>query len=234
MTAKKLGISRKFLLPLAALLLVFAWAAWWWLDSAISCKDQDEDTVHGLCLIQLENQSKKGNIRAQWFYGSYLSVQNRDDEAYEWHRKAMAQAKIGIDLNQIIEPYCYRRVPGFEPDKIEATMQRVAKNSPDANLRLLQLYVNETCGAFNLEKASSQIPLLTQCASATLGEYFRMAKKTNYVIRNEAQIDIKANLAICTKELTNGRADGPYVVDFASAQQRDIDELSKMLAALDQ
>lgn len=213
------------------LAIIVTGVAWWWTESAITCDAQDENSVRGICLMKLRSRAEEGNSAAQWAYGDYLAREGQYEKTYEWHRKAASQAKIGLDLRRSMDSYCASVVPGFEPAQVEAIMQRVAKTSPDAHLRLFQLYVTEGCGAFDLDKASGQIPLLSQCAYLTLEEYLKQARMKNYTVQKQTREAMHANLVRCSAEITGGRPQESHVAEFIPVQQKDIDELSQSLDA---
>ena len=137
-----------------------------------------------------------------------------------------------MDLEEFKEVHCGDKVPGFEPEVVESVMQRIAATHPDAHLRLFQLYVYPQCGAFNLDKASAQIPLLNQCAHLTLERYFRWAKERNYAISPATRQAIRVNLALCAKDVGRKEIVQGVAQEFMFVRQQDIDELSQSLNAL--
>ncbi|MGD6622079.1 hypothetical protein VWX78_22660, partial [Xanthomonas citri pv. citri] len=102
--------------------------------------------------------------------------EDRKQEGNGWQLRAMHGARKGVELHDNMIGYC-DRIPGFEARTVEAIVQRVAADSPDAHLRLLQLYTYQRCSAFDLDKAAAQIPLLTQCAHLSLEQYLRWRRK---------------------------------------------------------
>lgn len=227
---KKLGMGAKASLVLA--FLIGASVAWWWIDSAVTCDEQDEYSYHGFCLIELRQRAERGDNPAQWAYGNYLAGIPPFEQAYEWHLKAMQGARIGLDLRRSMDAYC-DKVPGFDARTIESTMQRVVQTSPDAHLRLFQFYLSlPPCSAFNLDQASAQIPQLTQCAHLTLAEYFRAVNRERYTVSAATRAAIQGNVERCEKELVQPPPDGPHVREFMPVQPQDIADLRRSLAAL--
>ncbi|MDA8456759.1 hypothetical protein M4R22_18520 [Acidovorax sp. GBBC 3334] len=115
---------------------------------------------------------------------------------------------------------------------MEAIMLRVAPNSPDAHLRLLQLYIYPRCTAFDLDKASAQIPLLTQCAHLTLGDYLERAESANYPVSAATRKAISDNMDLCKKELAGQVPPDTTVQEFLPVRKEDVETLSRRLAAL--
>ncbi len=89
------------------------------------------------------------------------------------------------------------------------------------------------CGAFNLDKASAQIPLLNQCAHLTLERYFQWTKERNYAILPATRQAIRANLALCAKDVGSKEIVQGVAQEFMFVGQEDIDELSQSLNALE-
>lgn len=230
MSRTKSHTGVKFFLALVA--IAGALIVWWWIASAVTCKDQDEHTLRGVCLMQIRDRAENGDKVAQWLYGNYLLGVNQKEKAYEFHRKAFAQASRGLDLEGLPLAFnCAQKIPGFEPAQIEATMVRVADSSPDAHLGLLQFYLDNRC-MFSLDKASTQIPKLTQCANATLEHFLRIAKSHNYVFPQEALNAMYKNMDVCTAELTNRPVPGQYMTEVTNVRQQDIEELKQSLQVL--
>lgn len=151
---------------------------------------------------------RAGDNAAQWAYGSYLETENQESEARIWQLRAMHGARDGLDLRGEMLGYC-DRIPGFDARTVEGIMLRIAQSSPDAHLRLLQLYIYPGCGAFNLEKASAQIPLLTQCAHLTLVDYLNRAESAHHRVLQPTREAIRSNMAICERELASPRRAAP-------------------------
>ncbi|CAM4051534.1 hypothetical protein [Paracidovorax anthurii] len=226
---KRIGCGFQLLLIFS--LLLGAYTAWWWIDSALTCETQDEYNLRGICLMRIQERAEQGDNAAQWAYGSYLETERRETEARVWHLRAMHGAQTGLALRNEMKIFC-DRFPGFEAHNVEAIMLRVAAKSPDAHLRLLQLYVYPRCGAFDLDKASAQIPLLTQCAHFTLADYFERVKSANYRVSSAARAAIRSNMRRCEQELANPTPPGTTVREFMPVWQKDLDELSRNLATL--
>ncbi|SFD69924.1 hypothetical protein [Paracidovorax konjaci] len=226
---KRIGCGFQLLLILS--LLIGTYTAWWWIDSARTCETQDQYTLHGICLMQIRDRAEAGDNAAQWAYGNYLEAQRREPEARVWQMRAMHRASIGADLRDNMVGYC-DRIPGFEARTVESIMLRVAPNSPDAHLRLLQLYTYPGCGAFDLDKASVQIPLLTQCAHLAIARYLQAAEEKHHRVSPSTQAAIRANMAVCEKELAGHIPPDTTVQEILSVRREDLDALSQSLAAL--
>lgn len=216
---------------LALLLLCGAYAGWWWWDSA-RCDRQDEYSIRGICLMQLRDRAEAGEPIAQWGYGDYLQGEGQEREGRAWLLRAMHGARTGFELSDHMIGYC-DRVPGFEARTVEAIMQRVAADSPDAHLRLLQLYTYQRCGAFDLDKAAAQIPLLTQCAHLSLEQYLRVALETGHPVDRATRQAMRANLALCAREVADPPPIANTVQEFMPVRRSDLDALSRQLEALD-
>lgn len=224
---KKWGAGTRIALVLS--LLVGAWTAWWWIDSAVTCDQQDEYSYHGFCLMELQRRAESGDNPAQWAYGNYLAGIPPFDQAYDWHLKAMHGARIGLELRRSMDAYC-DKVPGFDARTVESVMQRVVRTSPDAHLRLFQLYLSPPpCSAFSLDQASAQIPLLTQCAHLTLAEYFRAVERERYTLSAATRAAIRGNLDRCENELAHPPPEAPTVREFMPLQPNDIEALRRSL-----
>jgi len=226
---RKSSLATKLLLAL--FLLAGAWTAWWWADSA-HCDRQDEFTLRGICLIQIRNSAEQGQVPAQWIYGNYLEGEDRKQEGNGWQLRAMHGARKGVELHDNMIGYC-DRIPGFEARTVEAIVQRVAADSPDAHLRLLQLYTYQRCSAFDLDKAAAQIPLLTQCAHLSLEQYLRVAQEAGRPVDPATRQAIRANLALCAREVADPPPIANTVQEFMPVRQSDLDALSRQLEALD-
>ncbi|MDA8523013.1 hypothetical protein [Acidovorax sp. NCPPB 4044] len=227
---KRIGCGFQLLLILA--LLIGAYTAWWWIDSA-RCDKQDEYSYHGICLMRIQERAERGDNAAQWAYGSYLETERREPEARVWQLRAMHGARDGLDLRGEMLGYC-DRIPGFEARTIESIMLRVVENSPDAHLRLLQLYTYPGgCSAFDLDKASAQIPLLTQCAHLTLSDYLEHAQTRRYRIPRATREAIRTNIKLCEQEVAHPPPLGTTVREFMPVRQQDLDALSHAFAALE-
>jgi len=212
-------------------LLIAAYTAWWWIDSSRTCETQDEYNLRGICLMRIQERAEQGDNAAQWAYGNYLMSQNKQQEAIAWHLKAMHGARSGLSLRGNMEAYC-DRIPGFEASTVEAVMLRVVQNSPDAHLRLLQLYADPGCSALDLDKASAQIPLLTQCAHLSIDHYLGTAAEKHYRVTPSTRLAIRANMDLCEKELADPPPLGTTVREFMPVRREDLDALSRSLAAL--
>ncbi|ADX45050.1 hypothetical protein Acav_1128 [Paracidovorax avenae ATCC 19860] len=226
---RKSSLAAKLLLAL--LMLAGGWTAWWWADSA-RCDRQDEFTLRGICLIQIRDSAEQGEVLAQWIYGNYLEGEDRKQEGNGWQLRAMHGARKGVELHDNMIGYC-DRVPGFEARTVEAIMQRVAADSPDAHLRLLQLHTYPRCGAFDLDKAAAQIPLLTQCAHLSLAHYLRAARDTGHRVAPATRQAIRSNMALCAHEVAHPPPIADTVREFMPVRQADLDALSRELDALD-
>ena len=226
---KRVGYGPRLLLLF--LLLIGIYVAWWWIDSARTCNTQDEYHLRGICLMRIQERAEQGNNAAQWAYGDYLMSQNRQQEAIAWHLKAMHEARDGLGLHGNMEAYC-DRIPGFEAPNIEKVMLRVAPKSPDAHLRLLQLYAYPGCGAFDLEKASGQIPLLTQCAHLAIANYLRVAQEKRYPISPSTRASIRSNMVLCEKELAGQAPPDTLVQEILPVQREDLDAISRTLGSM--
>ncbi|MDA8523014.1 hypothetical protein [Acidovorax sp. NCPPB 4044] len=227
---KRIGCGLQLLLIL--LLLITTYTAWWWIDSARTCETQDQYTLHGICLMRIHDRANKGDNAAQWAYGNYLETEGRQQEANVWYLRAMHGARDGLDLRDNMKAYC-DRIPGFDARSVEATMLRVVPNSPDAHLRLLQLYIYPGCGAFDLDKASAQIPLLTQCAHIALTNYLHRAEGTRHRISTVTRAAIRSNMNLCEQELMVPPPLGDTVREAIPVRKEHLDELSHRLAALE-
>ncbi|SFD34672.1 hypothetical protein [Paracidovorax konjaci] len=212
-------------------LAIAAYTAWWWIDSARTCDTQDEYNLRGICLMRVQERAEQGDNAAQWAYGHYLEAESKQAEAQFWQRKAMHGVRTGLGLRDSMEAYC-DRVPGFEARTVESIMLRVAENSPDAHLRLLQLYTYPGCGAFDLDKASAQIPRLTQCAYLAIARYLRTAEEKRYRVPPRIRAAIESNMERCAQELANPPPQGTTVREIMPVRQEDLDDLARRLAAL--
>ena len=193
-----MGCGLRLLLLFSTLIGIYT--AWWWIDSARTCETQDEYNLRGICLMRIQERAEQGDNAAQWGYGAYLETKGRESEARQWQLRAMHGAQVGLALRSEMKVF-RDRMPGFEARTVETIMLRVAPTSPDAHLRLLQLYIHSGCGAFDLDKASAQIPLLTQCAHLTLEDYLERAASANYRIPADTRTAIRDNMALCEQEL---------------------------------
>lgn len=211
-------------LPLALL-------AWWWIDSAVTCSEQDEYTLSGVCLMRIKAQAEANDRGAQWFYGHYLMEQNRREEGYEWVRKSVASATKGTELMAL--PGMCGEAPGFDAQSIESKLQSVAKQSPDVHLLLIQLYTLSRCAAFDLQKASQEIPLLTQCAALTLRDFLKEAGRAKLPVSRETAQAIDANLALCKRDLGTPQS-GPVLVasEIIRPNEDEIAEVERRIAPL--
>ncbi|GKT22398.1 hypothetical protein [Acidovorax sp. SUPP3334] len=227
---KRIGYGFQLLLIFS--LLIGTYTAWWWIDSARTCETQEEYNLRGICLMRIQERAEQGDNAAEWAYGDYFMSENRQQEAIAWHLKAMQGARSGLSLRGNMEAYC-DRVPGFEARTVEAIMLRVVQNSPDAHLRLLQLYAYPGCGAFDLDKASAQIPLLTQCAHLSIDHYLRTAEEKHYRVPPATRAAIRSNMALCEKELAGQIPPDTTVQEFMPVRREDVDALSRRLAALE-
>ncbi|CAM4051510.1 hypothetical protein [Paracidovorax anthurii] len=227
---KRIGCGFQLLLIFS--LLIGTYTAWWWIDSARTCETQDDYNLRGICLMRIQERAEQGDNAAQWAYGSYLETERRETEAREWQLRAMHGARAGLALRGEMLAYC-DRIPGFEARTVEAIMLRVVPNSPDAHLRLLQLYIYPRCGAFDLDKASAQIPLLTQCAPLTLADYLESAGSAPHRVSPDTRKAILANMALCEKELAGQRPPDTTVQEVIPVRKDHLQALSHRLAALE-
>lgn len=211
--------------------LPLALVAWWWIDSAVTCSEQDEYTLRGVCLMRIKAQAEANDRGAQWFYGHYLMEQNRWAEGYEWVRKSVANATKGIELMEL-SGMC-GKAPGFDARSIEAKLQSLTKKSPDVHLLLIQLYISEDCAAFDLQKAAQEIPLLTQCAALTLRWFLKGIDHAKLPVSRETAQAIHANLALCRKDLGTPQG-GPVLVasEIIRPNEDDIAEVERRIAPL--
>ncbi len=223
-----MGCGLRLLLLFSALIGIYT--AWWWIDSARTCDTQDEYNLRGICLMRIQERAEQGDNAAQWGYGAYLETEGRESEARQWQLRAMHGAQVGLALRSEMKVFC-DRIPGFEARTVEAIMLRVAPTSPDAHLRLLQLYIHSGCGAFDLDKASAQIPLLTQCAHLTLEDYLERAASANYRIPADTRTAIRANMALCEQELAGHAPPDTTVQEFMPVRRKDVEALLRRLEA---
>lgn len=226
----RIGCGAKLLLLISTLMVTYT--IWWWIDSA-HCDQQDEHSYHGICLMRIKERAERGNNAAQWAYASHLETVQKESEARMWQLRAMHGARDGLDLRGEMLGYC-DRIPGFDARTVEKTMLRITQSSPDAHLRLLQLYIYPGCGAFNLEKASAQIPLLTQCAHLTLADYLRHAESAHYSVPHPTRQAIRSNLTLCERELAHPPPPGNTVREFMPVRRDSLDALRRQLASLAQ
>lgn len=211
--------------------LPLALVAWWWIDSAVTCSEQDVYSLRGVCLMRIKSQAEANDRGAQWFYGHYLMEQNRWAEGYEWVRKSVANATKGAELMEL-HSMC-GKAPGFDAQSIEAKLQSLVKHSPDVHLLLIQLYISEYCAAFDLQKASQEIPRLTQCAALTLRDFLKEADRAKLPVSRETAQAINANLALCKKDLGTPQG-GPVLVasEGLRPNEEDIAEVERRIAPL--
>jgi len=227
---KRIGCGFQLLLIFS--LLIGTYTAWWWIDSARTCETQDQYTLRGICLMRIQERAEQGDNAAQWAYGSYLETEGKQQESRAWHLQAMNGAQAGLALRGNMKAYC-DRIPGFEARTVEAIMLRVVPNSPDAHLTLLQLYTYPGCGAFDLDKASAQIPLLTQCAHLSIDHYLRTAKEKRYRVPRATRAAIRSNMVLCEKELAGQIPPDTTAQEFMPVRREDLDALLRSLAALE-
>ncbi|GKT22405.1 hypothetical protein [Acidovorax sp. SUPP3334] len=227
---KRIGCG--FQLFLIFSLLIGTYTAWWWIDSARTCETQDEYNLRGICLMRIQERAEQGDNAAQWAYGNYLETQLKESEGRAWQLRAMHGARIGADLRDHMIGYC-DRMQGFQASTVETIMLRVAPNSPDAHLRLFQLYTYPGCGAFDLDKASAQIPLLTQCAHLAIARYLGIAAEKRYRISPSTRLAIRSNMTLCEKELAGQTPPDTTVQEILAVRKEDLDALSRSLAALE-
>ena len=211
--------------------LPLALVAWWWIDSAVTCSEQDEYTLRGVCLMRIKSQAEANDRGAQWFYGHYLMEQNRWAEGYEWVRKSVANATRGTELMEL-SGMC-GKAPGFDAQSIESKLQSLTKQSPDVHLLLIRLYMNEDCAAFDLQKAAREIPLLTQCAALTLRSFLKEVDRAKLPVSRETAQAIDANLALCKKDLGTPQS-GPVLVasEIIRPNEDEIAEVERRIAPL--
>lgn len=219
---------------LAVVALIAACVAGWWVDSARGCESQDEYSLRGACLLQVQQRARDGEAWAQWMYGYHLRNQTPmpSETIYYWHRKALAAARTGLELPRTLELYCENQVPGFEAATIEAAMLRVAQDHPDTHLRLLQLYLYPGCKAFDMNKASAQIPLLNQCAHLSVGDYLQQAQEQHYRISTSTRNALRAHLALCAQEAKSGGATGSGVQEVVAVKEGDVEPLVRLVEEL--
>lgn len=224
-------MSRKLFLVLIGVLLASA-AAWWWVDSALTCNEQDAYTLRGVCLIRVRAKAEANDVGAQWFYGQYLIGRDKRAEGYGWLRRSVANATKGVELSAV--PGLCGQAPGFDAEFIESRIMEVAKRSPDAHLPLVQLYMNTNCEAFDLGKAARQIPMLTQCAALTLDDFLSAAERAKVPIRRETAQAINANLAYCRLDLHKSYQRGSLSAysEIVRPQMNEITALERRVAPL--
>ncbi|GKT22403.1 hypothetical protein [Acidovorax sp. SUPP3334] len=226
---KRIGCGFQLLLIFS--LLIGTYTAWWWIDSA-RCDKQDEYSYHGICLMRIQERAEQGDNAAQWAYGAYLETERREPEARVWQIRAMHGVRDGLDMRGEMIGYC-DRIPGFEARTVESIMLRVVQTSPDAHLTLLQLYTYPGCSALDLDKASAQIPLLTQCAHLSIEHYLRTASEKHYRVPLATRAAIRSNISLCEKELADPPPLGTTVREFMPVRRQSLDALSRRLAALE-
>ena len=211
--------------------LPLALVAWWWIDSAVTCGEQDEYTLRGVCLMRIKAQAEANDRGAQWFYGHYLLEQNRREEGYEWVRKSAASATKATQVGEL--PGMCDRAPGFDAQWVEAKLQSLVKQSPDVHLLLIQLYISEDCAAFDLQKAAQEIPLLTQCAALTLRWFLKGVDRAKLPVSRETAQAINANLALCKEDLGTPQG-GPVLVasEIIRPNEEEIAEVERRIAPL--
>lgn len=181
--------------------------------------------------MRIQERAEQGDNAAQWTYGSYLETERREEEARVWQLRAMHGARVGLGLRGEMLAFC-DRIPGFEARTVEDIMLRVTTTSPDAHLRLLQLYIYPRCGAFDLDKASAQIPLLTQCAPLTLRDYLESAERAHRHVSPATHEAISANVILCEKELAGQKPPDTTVQEIIPVRRDHLDDLARRLAAL--
>jgi hypothetical protein len=211
--------------------LPLALVAWWWIDSAVTCSEQDEYSLRGVCLMRIKARAEANDRWAQWFYGAYLMERGRQPEGYEWVRKSVASRTKGIELMEL--PGMCGKAPGFDTQSIESKLQSVARQSPDAHLLLIQLYMLSRCAPFDLQKVSQEIPLLPQCAALTLRDFLDKADSAKLPVSRDTAQAISANLALCKKDLGTPQG-GPVLVasEIIRPNEEDIAEVERRIAPL--
>ena len=219
---------------LGVLGVVLAWTAWWWIDSAITCADQDEYTIHGVCLIKLRNRAEEGHQSAQWAYGNYL-LQDEPAQGYAWIKKAIAQPGTGEADFHWMPLLCYARAQefGITPDEVKSFMLRVVKENPNSHRDLLYLYMNESCPLYDLAQAAAQIEHLTQCADSTLVAFLNKSAREQFEVSSKILNAMKTHLQLCRKELSTKRIDPPErTAEFVAPYIKDVERLDARVNAL--
>ena len=209
---------------------LLASVTWWWADSAATCNEQDAHTLRGACLMRVRARAEANEGGAQWFYGQYLIDHGKRAEGYEWLRKSVENATKGTELGGV-SGLC-GQAPGFDAKFIESRFLKVAKQSPDAHLLLVQLYTNTNCAAFDLSKAARQVPQLTQCAALTLDDFLSAAERAKVPVSRETAQAINANLAYCRQDLGKPPERGPLHAysEVVRPDTKDITALERRIA----
>jgi hypothetical protein len=82
-----------------------------------------------------------------------------------------------------------------------------------------------------IDKASAQLPLLTQCAHLTLEDYLERAASADYRIPADTRTAIRANLALCEQELAGHAPPDTTVQEFMPVRRKDMEALRRRLEA---
>lgn len=180
--------------------------------------------------MQVEKRANNGEASAQWAYGDYLSATGEEKNAEEWYRTALQNSKIALELMGRVG-HC-DKFPGFEHSTLESKIKRIVETSPDGNLLLMDLYLHQQCGSFNLDKATATIPLLNQCAYLALDEYIRISQRKNYPITRKTLSDIQKNLELCRQELKNPAQDDSKLREFIPLTKEFFEDFSRAVGGL--
>jgi hypothetical protein len=146
--------------------------------------------------MQVKAKAEAGDAASQWTYGLHL-LEGDPPAAREWLNRAAGQARTGIE---VAEMHALCRVV-FDPADVEARLLHVASTSPDANLLLLDLYLDPHCGRRDLDKAAAQIPRLSQCGSLALKDFLDSAGRDRFEVTRGTALAIKRNVEQCRAEI---------------------------------
>lgn len=90
-----------------------------------------------------------------------------------------------------------------------------------------RLHTYPRCGAFDLDKAAAQIPLLTQCAHLSLAHYLRAVRDAGHRVAPATRQAIRSNMALCAQEVAHPPPIADTVREFMPVRQADLDALSR-------
>ena len=186
------------ILILAALVLATFAVTEWWIERGANCDAQEVHALSGACKVRVKRKAEEGDVVAQWTYGLHL-LESEPSAARQWLRGAARQSRTGMDVYEM--PGLCRTV--FDPADVENTLLRVVRSSPDAHLLLFGLYLDRHCGVFSLDKASEQIPMLTQCASNRLTHFLDAVGRTSHAVSADTVLAIQVNLRRCRADMLN-------------------------------
>lgn len=212
------------------LALVVVVISCWWLESYLSCEDQDEYSLRGACALKIKNRAQKGEPGPQWAYAGYLFTRGDSKHSETWYQKALQSSNRGIDLWGVMIGHCDKR-PGLDHKTIESKLQNVAAHSTDANLLLLSLYLTRDCGAFSLKKATAVIPNLDQCAYLTIGDYLRISGQMQFPIDEKTTAAIYKNIALCHKEIATAPKQADRVKEIVPPREDSLEKLTDLLTS---